>query len=146
MITVRSVVQHGQGPMPAFSQLSDADDWFPAGLSHSSGVLRRLRGHLRRLEPRPVDPLIHAEYKSSFGFMFARNGLPVITPPWTTLTAYDLNQGNDSLADTVGGGTLNWQRRVSSDTGSHFPKVSPVLTAGAVDAVHRHTRPEGTGD
>jgi len=35
--------------------------------------------------------LTAAHYKSGFGFMFANSGLSVIAPPWTTLTAYDLN-------------------------------------------------------
>jgi quinoprotein glucose dehydrogenase len=70
-------------------------------------------------------------YRSSFGFMFTSSGLPAIAPPWTTLTAYDLNQG-----------TIAWQvplgevpelaARGIKDTGSHFPKVGPVATAGGL--------------
>jgi quinoprotein glucose dehydrogenase len=55
----------------------------------------------------------------------------VIAPPWTTLTAYDLNEG-----------TIEWQVPLGvvpelaakgfKDTGSHFPKVGPVLTAGGL--------------
>ena len=56
--------------------------------------------------------------------MFASSGLPVIAPPWTTLTAYDLNDG-----------TIEWQVPLGEvpelaakgfkETGSHFPKVGP---------------------
>jgi quinoprotein glucose dehydrogenase len=63
--------------------------------------------------------------------MFTSNGQPAITPPWTTLTAYDLNQG-----------TIKWQVPLGEvpelaaqgfkDTGSHFPKVGPVATAGGL--------------
>jgi quinoprotein glucose dehydrogenase len=63
--------------------------------------------------------------------MFASSGLPVIAPPWTTLTAYDLNEG-----------TIEWQVPLGEvpeltakgfkETGSHFPKVGPVVTAGGL--------------
>ena len=63
--------------------------------------------------------------------MFTSSGLPAIAPPWTTLTAYDLNQG-----------TIKWQVPLGEvpelaakgikNTGSHFPKVGPVVTAGGL--------------
>ncbi len=76
-------------------------------------------------EPRSI------QYKSPFGFMVTSSGLPAIRPPWTTFTAYDLNTG-----------TIKWQiplgdvpelaARGIKDTGSHYPKVGPVVTAGGL--------------
>jgi glucose dehydrogenase len=80
--------------------------------------------------PEPADPS-GLRYRSAFGFMIASNGLPAIAPPWSTLTAYDLNAG-----------TIKWQIPLGDveelaakgikNTGSHFPKVGPVVTAGGL--------------
>ena len=133
---IRAVVTSGRGPMPAFSKLSDAAlDSLVAYLSHPEGAPA----------PTPTEdgpapqagtaaaslPPEKLHYRSSFGFMFTRSGLPAIAPPWTTLTAYDLNQG-----------TIVWQVPLGEvpelaakgfkNTGSHFPKVGPVVTAGGL--------------
>ena len=66
-----------------------------------------------------------------FRFHVHQERIPAIAPPWTTLTAYDLNQG-----------TIKWQVPLGEvpelaakgfkRTGSHFPKVGPVVTAGGL--------------
>lgn len=70
-------------------------------------------------------------YVSGFGFMFTNTGDSPISPPWTTLTAYDLNQG-----------TIKWRRPLGdvtelaakgiTNTGSMYPKVGPVVTAAGL--------------
>jgi len=95
---IRVVVTSGAGLLPAFSKLSDASlDSLVAYLSHPE----------RAPAPTPTEdgpapqsgtaaaslPPEKLHYRSSFGFMFTSSGLPAIAPPWTTLTAYDLNQG-----------------------------------------------------
>ena len=125
---IKSVVKQGQGSMPAFSSLSEADltsllsylvapphDVKDPGASMASAV----KGKARRT------------YVSGFGFMFTSAGLPPIAPPWTTLTAYDLNKG-----------TIQWQIPLGDvpelaakgikDTGGVFQKVGPVVTAGGL--------------
>jgi quinoprotein glucose dehydrogenase len=127
---IQSVVQHGQGPMPAFSQLSAPElTSLLAYLKHPE-LAPGSAAEVNAGAPSPVDPT-SARYRSGFGFMFAESGLPVITPPWTSLTAYDLNAG-----------TIRWRiplgivpelaARGFPNTGSQFPKVSPVVTAGGV--------------
>jgi quinoprotein glucose dehydrogenase len=133
---MRAVVTHGRGPMPAFSQLSEeALDSLLAYLSHperapaspprENGPASQSGAASASLPPEKL------RYRSSFGFLFTSSGLPAIAPPWTTLTAYDLNQGS-----------IEWQRPLGEvpelaargfpDTGSHFPKVGPVVTAGGL--------------
>jgi quinoprotein glucose dehydrogenase len=127
---IESIVQHGQGPMPSFSGLSAGDiSSLLAYLKHP-GLAPVSAPAKTAATPDAIDP-IRAHYRSSFGFMFANSGLPVIAPPWTTLTAYDLNAG-----------TIRWQIPLGvvpelaakgfTATGSQFPKVSPVVTAGGL--------------
>ena len=63
--------------------------------------------------------------------MNAENGLPAIGPPWSTLTAYDLNLG-----------TIKWQVPLGTvpslaakgitNTGSYWPRGGPAITAGGL--------------
>ena len=71
------------------------------------------------------------EYKSGFGFMFSENGMPVIDPPWTSLTAYDLNTGDIRWRVPLGEVPELAEKGITG-TGSHFPKVNPVVTAGGL--------------
>jgi quinoprotein glucose dehydrogenase len=121
--------------MPAISPLSDAAlDFLVAYVLHPKRVRASGPEQLVQNSTGETTPNISPQklrYRSSFGFMFASSGLPVIAPPWTTLTAYDLNCG-----------TIDWQVPLGEvpelaakgfkDTGSHFPKVGPVLTAGGL--------------
>lgn len=129
---IHAAVTQGRGPMPAFSRLSEAAlNSLLAYLSHperaatASVSASTIGTGSSSLPPEKL------RYRSSFGFMFTSSGLPAIAPPWTTLTAYDLNQG-----------TIEWQVPLGEvpelaakgfkDTGSHFPKVGPVVTAGGL--------------
>lgn len=131
---VRAIVAHGRGQMPAISLPDAALDSLVAYVFHperapasapEQGAENSARGITLSAPPEKL------RYRSSFGFMFASSGLPVISPPWTTLTAYDLNKG-----------TIEWQVPLGEipelaakgfkDTGSHFPKAGPVLTASGL--------------
>ena len=131
---IRAVVTHGRGPMPAAAKLSDVDlDSLLAFLAHPERVSVHPADNVSSPQAATAStlPPEQLRYRSSFGFMFTSSGLPAIAPPWTTLTAYDLNQG-----------IIRWQVPLGEvpelaakgikDTGSHFPKVGPVVTAGGL--------------
>lgn len=72
-----------------------------------------------------------ARYVSGFGFMIASNGLSPIVPPWTSLTAYDLNEGTIQWSIPLGE-VPELAAKGFKDTGTHYPKVGPVVTAGGL--------------
>jgi quinoprotein glucose dehydrogenase len=55
-------------------------------------------------------------------------GLSPISPPWTSLTAYDLNQGTIAWKLPLGD-VPSLAAKGIHGTGSHYPKVGPVVTA-----------------
>lgn len=129
---IGSIVQHGKGQMPAFADLTRGDiaDLI-SYLSHPERATVRTEADDRQPASTINASPSTLHYKTPFGFMFTSSGLPAISPPWTTLTAYDLNRG-----------TIAWQiplgevpelaARGIHKTGSHFPKVGPVVTAGGL--------------
>ncbi len=70
-------------------------------------------------------------YQSPVNFMMSSNGLPVINPPWSTITAYDLNDGH-ILWQVPDGDVLPLAKKGITGTGSILPRGSPVATAGGL--------------
>jgi quinoprotein glucose dehydrogenase len=70
-------------------------------------------------------------FYSGFGFMIASDGLSPIAPPWSSLTAYDLNQGTIKWKIPLGE-VPELAAKGFKNTGSHYPKVGPVVTAGGL--------------
>ena len=129
---IENVVMHGQGPMPAFPKLSTHD---------VNALVAYLFNPARAPAVMPVAsnsgtnpsaaPSGARRYKSGFGFMFTSSGLPVIAPPWTSLTAYDLNTGTIKWKIPLGE-VPELAAKGFKNTGAHFPKVGPVVTGGGL--------------
>ena len=123
---IRTIVAGGQGRMPGFSQLTarnlDALVAYLANPAAATALATEL----------PPTPGAGAQrYWAPYDFMLAGNGLSVIGPPWSQLTAYDLNTGD-----------IKWQVRLGevtaiaatghTNTGSHFPRAGLVATGGGL--------------
>jgi len=55
------------------------------------------------------------------------NGMGAMSPPWSEITAYDLNTGEIKWRKPNGGVT-----GIGTDVGAHFPRGAPLVTAGGL--------------
>jgi glucose dehydrogenase len=70
-------------------------------------------------------------YNSPVNFMAQTNGLSAMGPPWSTLTAYDLNSGTIRW-QVPNGGVQELEKDGHSGTGARAPRGGPVVTAGGL--------------
>lgn len=132
---VKNAVQGGMAPMPAIPDLTPKDiDNLVAFLRHPEkadvppDILARLNA------PRAITPKLApagTRYWTGYGYMNSSDGLPAIGPPWSTLTAYDLNKGTIKWQVPFGGVTRLVQKGITG-TGSYWPRGGVVVTAGGL--------------
>jgi quinoprotein glucose dehydrogenase len=134
---VKSTIQNGASPMPAFTSLSDKEvDALVAYLSAPSKahVPPDVLAYLSAPRPPPPPPAPGApatRYWTGYGYMNSSEGLPANKPPWSTLTAYDLNKGTIKWQIPLGEVTELAAKGIK-DTGSYWPRGGVVVTAGGL--------------
>jgi quinoprotein glucose dehydrogenase len=107
-------------------------NWGGAAVDPAAGMLYVVSKDLPailRLVPDPASPT--TRYTSGFGLMTVANGTSLIGPPWSSLTAYDLNQGTIKWKTPLGD-VPELAAKGIKNTGSHYPKLGPVVTAGGL--------------
>ena len=108
-------------------------NWGGAAVDPANGMLfvvsKDLPAILKLAPDRSAPPGVR--YTSGFGLVTASNGLSLIVPPWSSLTAYDLNQGTIRWKIALGD-VPELAAKGVKNTGSHYPKVGPVVTAGGL--------------
>jgi quinoprotein glucose dehydrogenase len=132
-----TVLRSGNGEMPAFSETTIT----PKDVTALAAYLKDpVAGEA--VSEMPVQeaasqseaaPVGHTRFYGPFGNIFrANNGLPAYSPPWSSIMAYDLNEG-----------TIKWHRPIGTtpglaeqgitDTGSSIAiRNGPVVTAGGL--------------
>jgi len=133
---VKRIVRSGRGQMPGFSETTlparDLDALVAYLANPAAGELPARAG---RGPAPPPPPPGQTRYYTPYGTLNANNGLPAIGPPWSELTAYDLNEG-----------TIKWQVPLGTvpelaskgirNTGSYHPtRNGLVVTAGGLVVV-----------
>ena len=59
-------------------------------------------------------------------------GMTVVGPPWSEMTAYDLNTGEIKWRIPTGTVLAPPELGIPANTGSHFPRSGPLVTAGGL--------------
>ncbi len=134
----RALVRRGNPPMPAFSQSRISDKALDALEAYLTALPTSDERAGNPSEIRlPQSPNRYQGPPGGFaGSSFAAawnasNGYPAAGPPWSRLTAYDLNTG-----------TIKWQiadgappalaAKGTKNTGTQRPRNAPVVTAGGL--------------
>src|SRR6202012_3390630 len=126
---------NGAPPMPAFPDLSDTDiNQVIAYLADPDKAVIPPDILARIMAPAPNSLNIGphgTRYWTGYGYMNSIEGLPAISPPWSSLTAYDLNKGVIKWKIPLGEVTAMTARGIKN-TGSFWPRGGVVVTAGGV--------------
>ena len=135
---IRSIVTNGSSPMPAFPDLSSTDLDSLISYLRTPGASRIPADVVAYLSAPPLPPSPSASdgsdtvrYWSGYGFMTANDGLSAVKPPWSTLTAYDLNQRTIKWQIPLGE-VAELEAKGINDTGGYFPEGGPAVTAGGL--------------
>jgi quinoprotein glucose dehydrogenase len=137
---IKTTVTGGRGQMPAFSQLTPNNlDALVAYLSNppaaASPTASRPFASREFSELIPLQPNTASStpqrYWAPVDFLFTSNRLSAIGPPWSQLTAYDLNTGKIKWQVPLGQ-VSDLASAGHTDTGSHFPRGGMVATAGGL--------------
>ena len=131
---IKSVVRYGSKDMPG-SDLTDP-------------LIKDLIAYLKdpskapeAILPKPPVPPVPGKEKPPVRFWSGYNLLPsLISPPWSTLTAYDLNKGIIQWQVPLGEAPQAAREQVKG-TGIMLPRNGPVITAGGL--VFVATKDEG---
>jgi quinoprotein glucose dehydrogenase len=99
------------------------------------------RGGVQGAPPAPAAPVPavapaapadgFTRYTSPVNFITQGGGLSAMGPPWSNLTAYDLNSGTIRW-QVPNGGVLALEKEGHNGTGARAPRGGPVVTAGGL--------------
>ncbi len=103
-------------------------NWGGAAVDAAKGTLVVVSKDMPAMLKLEANKNAEDQYLSGFGFMIASDGLSPIAPPWTSLTAYDLNEGVIKWKIALG----DVPEKNLKGTGTQYPKVGPVITGGGL--------------
>jgi quinoprotein glucose dehydrogenase len=131
---VRKTVRTGQGQMTPFTEERLSTEQLNVLITYLSNPAAAAATNPGR--PRPTLPHVEGvtRYTGPLGSMLrAPNGLPAISPPWSSIVAYDLNTGTIKWRAPLGGVRALAAKGIT-DTGNaqRVHRNGPVVTAGGL--------------
>lgn len=131
---VMDAVHNGMPPMPAFPDLDDTDIHRLIAYLRAPDKAKIAPDMLARILAPPAVTKLGPEgtrYWTGYGYMNSSEGLPAISPPWSTLTAYDMNKGDIKWQIPLGDVSALAAKGITG-TGSFWPRGGAVVTAGGL--------------
>src|SRR3954454_9257006 len=135
---VKAAVTTGVPPMPAFPDLTSGEISSLIAFLKAPGeanippdVLAFLAAPPPPPAPAPTNGAPPVRYWTGYGYMNSSEGYPAIKPPWSTLTAYDLNEGSIKWQIPLGEVAAGAEKGIKG-TGSFWPRGGVVVTAGGL--------------
>jgi quinoprotein glucose dehydrogenase len=132
---VHQAIHDGIPPMPAIPDMTDPDiEKIIAYLTAPEKATLAPDMLVRFLAPPPSNSRIApagTRYWTGYGYMNSKEGLPAISPPWSTLTAYDVTAGTIKWQIPIGDVDFLAAKGITG-TGSFWPRGGDVVTAGGL--------------
>ena len=127
--SLRGTLRHIQGTSWGMEAVDPTKGYLYV-ISHEHPTLQRLE--LPRNATQPVaGDIAFVHYNSPMNFLYQTWNMAAIGPPWSTLTAYDLNTGTIRW-QVPNGGITELGGQGHADTGARLPRGGPVVTAGGL--------------
>jgi quinoprotein glucose dehydrogenase len=131
---VSDAVTKGIAPMPAIPDLTIDDVSKVVAYLKAPDKATIAPAMLARLTAPPTQTRLAPEgqrYWTGYGYMNSKEGLPAISPPWSTLTAYDVTAGTIKWQIPLGEVTALAEKGIKG-TGSFWPRGGGVVTGGGL--------------
>jgi quinoprotein glucose dehydrogenase len=135
---VKAAVTTGLPPMPAFPDLTSDEITSLTAFLKAPGqanIPPDVLAFLSTPPPQPPPTLTNGtppvRYWTGYGYMNSSEGYPAIKPPWSTLTAYDMNAGSIKWQVPLGEVAAAAEKGIK-ETGSFWPRGGLVVTGGGL--------------
>ncbi len=130
--SLRGTIRHIQGTSWGMEAVEPTKGYLYV-ISHEHPTLQRLEapGRGRGGRGAIAEDTTFVHYISPMNFLFQTWNMSAIGPPWSTLTAYDLNTGTIRW-QVPNGGIAELEAQGHAETGARLPRGGPVVTAGGL--------------